>query len=72
MRPIPEGASGTWGPYRAGMVLDAVATVASVMLVLRESKGLAAAMKRTVALGGDTDTAAAIVGGILGLPSQRR
>lgn len=66
MRPIRQGASGTWGPYQAGMALDAVATVASVMLVLRESRGLATAMKRAVSLGGDTDTAAAIVGGLLG------
>jgi ADP-ribosyl-[dinitrogen reductase] hydrolase len=66
MQPVRQGANGTWGPYRAGMALDAVATVASVMLVLRECRGLAAAMKRAVSLGGDTDTAAAIVGGILG------
>jgi ADP-ribosylglycohydrolase len=66
MQPLRQGASGAWGPYRAGMALDAVATVASVMLVLRESSGLAEAMKRAVSLGGDTDTAAAIVGGILG------
>jgi ADP-ribosyl-[dinitrogen reductase] hydrolase len=70
VQPIRQAASGTWGPYRAGMALDAVATVASVMLVLRESRGLATAMKQAVALGGDTDTAAAIVGGILG--SQAR
>ena len=48
------------------MALDAVATVASVVLVLRESRGLVGAMKHAVSLGGDTDTAAAIVGGILG------
>jgi ADP-ribosylglycohydrolase len=66
MQPLRQGASGTWGPYRAGMVLDAVATVASVMLVMREPGELAGAMKRAVSLGGDTDTAAAIVGGILG------
>lgn len=66
MQPIRQGASGTWEPHRAGMALDAVATVASVMLVLRECRGLAAAMKHAVSLGGDTDTAAAIVGGILG------
>ena len=66
MQPIRQGASGAWGPYRAGMALDAVATVASVMQVLRESEGLAAAMKHAVSLGGDTDTVAAIVGGLLG------
>jgi ADP-ribosylglycohydrolase len=40
--------------------------VASVLHVLREAKDLATALKHAVALGGDTDTTAAIVGGILG------
>jgi ADP-ribosylglycohydrolase len=70
MQPIRQGASGTWGPYRAGMALDAVATLASVTLVLRESQGLATAMKHAVSLGDDTDTVAAIVGGILGCQSE--
>ena len=70
MQPIRQGASGAWGPFRAGMALDAVATVASVMCVLRKSKGLAPAMKYAVSLGGDTDTVAAIVGGILGCRSE--
>jgi ADP-ribosyl-[dinitrogen reductase] hydrolase len=70
MQPIRHGAIGAWGPYRAGMALDAVATLASVMQVLRESEGLAAAMKHAVSLGGDTDTVAAIVGGILGCQSE--
>jgi ADP-ribosylglycohydrolase len=70
MQPIRQGASGAWGPYRAGMALDAVATVASVVLVLQESQGLATAMKHAVSLGGDTDTVAAIVGGILGCQSE--
>jgi ADP-ribosyl-[dinitrogen reductase] hydrolase len=66
MQPIRQGASGASGPFRAGMALDAVATLASVMHVLRESQGLATAMKHAVSLGGDTDTVAAIAGGILG------
>jgi ADP-ribosyl-[dinitrogen reductase] hydrolase len=70
MQPIRQGASGTRGPYRAGMALDAVATVASAMQVLRESEGLATAMKHAVSLGGDTDTVAAIVGGLLGCQSE--
>jgi ADP-ribosyl-[dinitrogen reductase] hydrolase len=70
MQPLRQGASGAWQPYRAGMALDAVATVASVMQVLRESQGLATAMKYAVSLGGDTDTVAAIVGGILGCQSE--
>jgi ADP-ribosyl-[dinitrogen reductase] hydrolase len=50
----------------AGLTLDALATVANVLYGLREANGLATAIKRAIALGGDTDTTAAIVGGILG------
>jgi ADP-ribosyl-[dinitrogen reductase] hydrolase len=67
MQPIRHGA---WEPFRAGMALDAIATVASVMYVLRGSRGLATAMKHAVSLGGDTDTVAAIAGGILGCQSE--
>ncbi len=63
---LRQAASGDWSPYTAGPTLDALATVASVVYVLREAEGLATAMKHAVALGGDTDTTAAIVGGILG------
>jgi ADP-ribosyl-[dinitrogen reductase] hydrolase len=66
VQPIRLAAHGDWRPYRSGTPLDAVATVASVLYVLREATGVASAMKCAVALGGDTDTAAAIVGGILG------
>ena len=61
-----RAASGDWPLNRAGPTLDAFATLASVLHVLRVAKGPATAMKRAVALGGDTDTTAAIVGGILG------
>jgi ADP-ribosyl-[dinitrogen reductase] hydrolase len=66
LQPLWQAANGDWGPYRLEMPLDAVATVASVLHVLREATSLAHAMKSAVALGGDTDTTAAIVGGILG------
>jgi ADP-ribosyl-[dinitrogen reductase] hydrolase len=66
LRPLCQAADGAWGPYKPGMPLDAVATLASVLHILREATSLAKAMKRAVALGGDTDTTAAIVGGILG------
>jgi ADP-ribosyl-[dinitrogen reductase] hydrolase len=66
LQPLSQAADGDWGPYQPGMTLDAVATVASILYVLRETTSLATAMKYTVVLGGDTDTAAAIVGGILG------
>jgi ADP-ribosyl-[dinitrogen reductase] hydrolase len=63
---LRQAASGDWPPNTAGPTLDALATVASVVYVMREAEGLATAMKHAVALGGDTDTTAAIVGGILG------
>jgi ADP-ribosyl-[dinitrogen reductase] hydrolase len=66
LQPLHQAADGDWGPYQPGMPLDAVATLASILYVLREATSLAAAMKCAVALGGDTDTAAAILGGILG------
>jgi ADP-ribosyl-[dinitrogen reductase] hydrolase len=70
VRSLREAADGNWESPKGGMTLDAVATMATVVRVLRQATGLASAMKQAVALGGDTDTAAAIVGGILG--SQAR
>ena len=66
LQPLRRAASGDWPSNTAEPTLDALATVASVLQVLREAKDLATAMKHAVALGGDTDTTAAIVGGILG------
>jgi ADP-ribosylglycohydrolase len=66
LKPLRRAASGDWPPNTAEPTLDALATVASVLHVLREARGLVTALKHAVALGGDTDTTAAIVGGILG------
>jgi ADP-ribosyl-[dinitrogen reductase] hydrolase len=66
LQPLRQAAYGDWGPYKPEAPLDAVATVASILYVLREATSVAAAVKRAVVLGGDTDTAAAIVGGIVG------
>jgi ADP-ribosyl-[dinitrogen reductase] hydrolase len=66
LQPLRQAIKGGWPPNTAGSTLDAFTTVASVLQVLREADGLATAMKHAVALGGDTDTTAAIVGGILG------
>jgi ADP-ribosyl-[dinitrogen reductase] hydrolase len=68
--PLRQAANGDWRPRKAGMAPDAVTTLASVLHVLREATGLVTAMKHAVALGGDTDTTAAIVGGILGCQSE--
>jgi len=66
MRLLREAADGDWESSKGRMTIDAVATLASVLHVLRQATGPASAMKQAVALGGDTDTAAAIVGGIVG------
>jgi ADP-ribosyl-[dinitrogen reductase] hydrolase len=66
MRRLREAADGDWQSPKGDMTIDAVATMATVLYVLRQATGLPRAIKQAVALGGDTDTAAAIVGGILG------
>jgi ADP-ribosyl-[dinitrogen reductase] hydrolase len=62
---VRQAVNGQW-VLEAGIPTDAMSTLASVLYVLQGATGLAAAMKDAVMLGGDTDTAAAIVGGILG------
>jgi hypothetical protein len=70
LRPLQQAAGGDWRPSTKGTAADALTTVASVLQVLREITGLAMAMKHAVSLGGDTDTAAAIVGGLLGCQAE--
>lgn len=70
LQPLRQAASGDWLPPTAETPPDAVTTLASALHVLHQATGLATAMKHAVALGGDTDTTAAIVGGILGCQLQ--
>jgi ADP-ribosylglycohydrolase len=70
LRPLQQAASGRWRPSTGELTADAVTTIASVLHVLQEATSLVMAMKHAVALGGDTDTAAAIVGGLLGCQSE--
>jgi ADP-ribosyl-[dinitrogen reductase] hydrolase len=65
LRQLRRVASGDWTPSTPEMAPDAIPTLASVLYVLQEATSLATAMKQAVALGGDTDTAAALVGGSL-------
>jgi ADP-ribosyl-[dinitrogen reductase] hydrolase len=51
LQPLRQAARGDWPPDRGGPTLDALATVASVLHVLREAKDLVTALKRAVALG---------------------
>jgi ADP-ribosyl-[dinitrogen reductase] hydrolase len=66
LQPLRRAANGDRPPTTAEPTLDALTTMANVLHVLRGATGLATAMKHAVVLGGDTDTTAAIVGGILG------
>jgi hypothetical protein len=45
LQPLRQAIKGDWPPNTAGPTLDAFTTVASVLQVLREARGLAAAMK---------------------------
>ncbi|MEU8171945.1 ADP-ribosylglycohydrolase family protein [Microbispora hainanensis] len=66
MDPVTHAARGRWSPPPEGIGLDAVETAAAVVHVIREAPDLAAALPYAVSLGGDTDTVAALAGGVLG------
>jgi ADP-ribosyl-[dinitrogen reductase] hydrolase len=61
---LEAAVQGTWRRPTAGISLDAIETLAAVLHVLREARGLAEAIETAVRLGGDTDTVAAIVAGV--------
>jgi ADP-ribosyl-[dinitrogen reductase] hydrolase len=63
---LAAAADGAWAPPVGGVSLDAMETAAAVLHVLREAEGLSEGVEASIRLGGDTDTVAAIVGGILG------
>jgi len=67
---LAAAADGTWTPPAAGISLDAMETAAAVLHVLRGARGLSDGIETSVRLGGDTDTVAAIVGGILGVRDE--
>ncbi|WP_051762070.1 ADP-ribosylglycohydrolase family protein [Microbispora rosea] len=66
MDAVADAARGRWSPPSEGVSLDAVETAAAVVHVIREAPDLAAALPYAVSLGGDADTVAALVGGVLG------
>jgi ADP-ribosylglycohydrolase/tetratricopeptide (TPR) repeat protein len=57
---------GSWRPPSTGVSLDADQSVAAIVHVLGTTPDLASALPYVVRMGGDTDTVAALVGGILG------
>ncbi|KUI31515.1 hypothetical protein AU195_04935 [Mycobacterium sp. IS-1496] len=70
LAPVRHAVEGRWRPGPDGVSLDAVDAVAAVIDVVRLATQrrlpIAEALRYAVSLGGDTDTAAAIAGGILG------
>ncbi|HEU4657777.1 MAG TPA: ADP-ribosylglycohydrolase family protein, partial [Capillimicrobium sp.] len=67
LAPVLEACAGTWRPPATGIPLDAAPTVAAVVHVVRRPHAdLDAALRAALALGGDTDTVAALVGAVLG------
>ncbi|MCV7416978.1 ADP-ribosylglycohydrolase family protein [Mycolicibacterium litorale] len=70
LTPVRRADEGGWWPHRNGVTLHALDTAAAVVGVVRHALDrrltLADALRHAVSLGGDTDTVAAIVGGILG------
>ncbi|MGH3622292.1 MAG: ATP-binding protein [Sciscionella sp.] len=72
---LAELAAGTWRPPEQGVSLDASETVTAVLACVLRASTLRAGLRHAVALGGDTDTVAALVGGLLGArlsPSEVR
>jgi ADP-ribosylglycohydrolase len=67
MQNLRGAADGTWRPGAGGVTLDAADTLVAVVHVLATcGEDADEAMRYAVGLGGDTDTVAAITGGILG------
>lgn len=68
LTPVGDALDGRWEPDPRGVPLDAAQTAAAVVTVVRRSdeRGVADALRDAIAWGGDTDTVAAIAGGILG------
>jgi ADP-ribosylglycohydrolase len=70
METVEAAGQGTWRPGAEGVPLRAAETLAAVLHVLATcGDDVDGAMRYAVGLGGDTDTVAAITGGILGCRS---
>src|SRR5690242_5738086 len=58
--------AGTWEPPAGGISLDPYETVAAVLWCATQATSLRDGLVNAVQLGGDTDTVAALVGGLMG------
>jgi ADP-ribosylglycohydrolase len=66
VEPVREAAEGVWAPPARGVSVDVVDTLAAVVQLVGGHEDTDTTMRRAVMLGGDTDTVAAIAGGIVG------
>jgi ADP-ribosyl-[dinitrogen reductase] hydrolase len=67
LAPVLAACDGAWQPPAAGIPLDAAPTAAAVVHVVRQGhETLDGALRAAIALGGDTDTVAALVGAVVG------
>ena len=58
--------AGTWEPPASGISLNPYETVAAVLWCATRTASLRSGLVNAVQLGGDTDTVAALVGGLMG------
>jgi ADP-ribosyl-[dinitrogen reductase] hydrolase len=63
---LTQVSAGTWEPPANGISLDPYETVAAVLWCATRATSLRSGMVGAVQLGGDTDTVAALVGGLMG------
>jgi len=63
---LTQVAAGTWTAPAAGISLDPYETVTAVLSCVARAPSLRAGLVSAVQLGGDTDTVAALAGGLLG------
>ena len=63
---LTQVSAGTWQPPPNGISLDPYETVAAVLSCVARATSLRSGLVSAVQLGGDTDTVAALVGGLIG------
>ena len=63
---LTEVSAGTWEPPADGISLDPYETVTAALWCATRASSLRSGLVRAVELGGDTDTVAALVGGLMG------
>jgi len=63
---LTQVSAGTWEPHATGISLDPYETVAAVLWCAARATSLRSGLVNAVQLGGDTDTVAALMGGLIG------